>query len=420
MRFRNFWADQGGNTAIIFAFAVAPLIALSGGAVDLAHRTKVRTEMQGAADTAALAAARTIQAAAADNRSSDIKWGKLKKLAEAAGRNAFAATGAGLVRKLGIEPRVKVAKDAVTVSAVADIPTSFLGVIGIDKLRAAALAEVGVPKPVKVEIALVLDYSGSMRENDKYIRMTAAAQAFIAKIGRERGDDTKIGIVPFSEYVYATVRGRDVRGQPANAGNNPMTVCLTNRDYPHSATADPPKNSVDGSRWPAVDPADAQCLKYAPQGVIAYDLTANFAALDAALSQMTPIGNTNIALGAEIGWHMLTSEAPFDQASGSNDTRKILILLTDGVQTVKAMGPSGAVSTLAADETTAQLCQAAKTSEIRIFSIAYDIADARVRNLLAGCASDRESYHEPKEANDISGVFESIFNQIAQSVWLRR
>ena len=415
---RSYLSDQRGNTAIIFAFAIGPLIALSGGAVDLSHRAQIRTEMQSAADTAALAAARTIQAAAQGD-DDDIKWGKLKKQAERAGLDVFTAAGLQL-SGLDVKPQIKVTKDAVTVSALAEMPTSFLALIGIGKLKAAAFAEVGVPKTVKVEIALVLDYSGSMRENDKYVRMTSAARDFIDKIGRERSENTKIGIVPFSDYVYATVQGRDVRGTPSNHSNKSLTVCLKNRDYPYSATADRPKASVDASRWPAADAADALCPAYAAQGLMAHDLTSDLNSLSTALRAMTPVSMTNIALGAEMGWHMLTSEPPFSEATNDKDARKILILLTDGVQTIAATGPSGEVSTLAADQTTAELCQNAKAAKVQVFTIAYDIEDPRVRGLLAGCASDTASYHEPKEAGDISAVFQAIFDQIAQSVWLRR
>lgn len=419
MGWRHFLGDQRGNTAIIFAFAVAPLIALSGGAVDLSHRGNVNSAIQSAADTAALAAARTVQAAAGKERDDEIKWSKLKEQAEQAAQDVFTAAG-GTLSGLKVQPEIKVTKDAVTVSVFTDVPTSFLGVIGIGKLKAAALAEVGIPKPVNVEIALVLDYSGSMRDNDKYIRMTKAAQEFISKIGQERHDDTKIGIVPFSEFVYATVRGGDVRGTPPNSFGVPITACLKNRDYPYSATVGTPDTSVEASRWPAAGPTEAFCQDYGPKGLAAHDLTSDFAGLVAALSEMQPVEKTNIALGTEIGWHMLSADAPFEEASELNDTQKILIILTDGVQTVEASGPGGQFTTLAADETTAELCQNAKKANIRIFSIAYDIMDPRVRTLLSGCASDADSYHEPKDADDISVVFREIFDDINDTVWLRR
>ena len=51
----------------------------------------------------------------------------------------------------------------------------------------------------------------SMKQNSKYQRMTTAAQDFISKVAAERGDRTKIGIVPFSEFVYADAANADVR-----------------------------------------------------------------------------------------------------------------------------------------------------------------------------------------------------------------
>jgi Flp pilus assembly protein TadG len=52
---RTFGADRRGNVAMIFAFAVAPLFGLAGGAVDLQMMSRDRAELQGVYDAAALA-----------------------------------------------------------------------------------------------------------------------------------------------------------------------------------------------------------------------------------------------------------------------------------------------------------------------------------------------------------------------------
>ena len=441
-RFFKFWSDQGGNTAVLFGLAIVPVIALSGGAVDFSQRADTRTKLQSAADSAALAAARAVQAG---KESGGVKWGKLKKEAETIAANVFAATTAHIPGAPGRRPMIKVKRDSVTVNANSDVPTSFLGVLGISKLRAEVHAEVGIPDPVSVEIVLVLDYSKSMEQNDKYIRMTTAARTFVDRIAVERGQRTKIGIVPFSEYVYGEVRGAHVRGTQPAQSNKPVTACLANRDYPYSATADEPKKSVDASRWRAADPASAQCAAYPANSLMLHDLTSDFTALTGALSNMRPVGWTNIALAAEMGWHMLSPGEPFEalnypkagKSVGKDDdeeddnvivtssragdgVRKIMILLTDGVQTVSAMGPNGAVSTLAADEVTAELCANMKLEGIQTFSVAYDIEEMRVRDLLKGCASGSSAYHEAAGADDISKVFDTIFDQIVESVWLSR
>lgn len=415
---QRIWCDQRGNAAIIFGLAVIPLLALGGGAVDLAYRGKVRAELQAAADTAAIAAARTVQ-----------KSGLLRQDDEAAIRAEAEARARQLLDAAFAqydEPKpnadIVVSETGVRIAIRSDVPTSFLGVIGINKLNASGLAEVNLPPPVRIEIAMVLDYSGSMHTNNKYVRMTNAARSFIRKVGDDRGDRSKIGIVPFSEYVYATLPGGYIRGTPPHAANTPTTACLLNRAYPYSASGEAPYAGAVDSRWPPVAATEPKCQAYAAGNLVVRDLSDNFDGLDQALASMQPAGLTNIALAAEMGWLMLTPDMPFDEAGPYSDMhlQKVMILLTDGMQTVKAEGPGGETSVLEADEVTAELCQSAKDEGITIYTIAYDISDQRIEDLLLGCASDPGSYFDASQAADIAGVFDSIYAQITESVWLSR
>lgn len=414
-RIRSIWGNQAGNAGIIFGLAVIPLLALGGGSVDLAYRAKMRGELQAAADTAAIAAARVLQVG---ETSRNPDWDALRSVAEGKATTMLDAA----LPSLDPEVAVDIAADKVVISATLNVKTSFLGVIGLNTLPARAAAEVNLPDAILVEVALVLDYSGSMRDGDKYIRMTSAAGDFIDRVEKDRADASKIGIVPFSEYVLADVPGGVLRDTDIADANTPMRVCLSNRDYPYSTSDETPYPSVAGSRWPYVLTADPKCAQYQAGGLVARDLTDDFSSLKSALSGMAPVGLTNIALATELGWHMLSPDRPFESARDASDPKlqKILILLTDGVQTVPATGPSGATSTLAADETTAEVCANAKDAGTRIFTIAYDVDEARVQDLLRGCASNPGSYFDARSVSDISGVFEEIYSQIAESVWLSR
>jgi len=53
------------------------------------------------------------------------------------------------------------------------------------------------------------------------------------------------------------------------------------------------------------------CSQYATNFLWARVLTDEFDTLKSAVASMRPIGLTNIALGLDVGWHMLTPEAPF-------------------------------------------------------------------------------------------------------------
>ena len=139
---------------------------------------------------------------------------------------------------------------------------------------------------------------------------------------------------------------------------------------------------------------------------------------------MRPTGLTNIALATEIGWHLLTPDAPFETAevaTANRPLRKVLVVLTDGVQTVEAMGPSGGPSVEAANETTTELCDNIAAEEITIFTIAYDLDDESARTLLTGCATEDGSFTEAN-TTEISEVFNDIYDRIQETntVWLSR
>ncbi len=415
---RSIFRNESGNIAILFGLALVPLIGLAGGAVDFAHRANVRADLQTSSDAAALAVARSLQSS--QLLPGDDGWDEAKATAIALGNSMFDADFA--VEGIEGQPEFTIDGTIVRVDANVGIRTSFLGVIGIETLEAGASAEVGIPDPINVEMVFVLDYSKSMEESDKYVRMSNAARDFIRKVAEERSERTKIGIVPFSEYVLADVHGRDVRDTPAQDQNAAMRSCLANRDYPHSASNDTPIVTQAGSRWPGVATSDAKCATYASGNLAVRDLSSDFSGLSSAIEGMRPVGLTNISLATEMGWHVLSPNQPFDNATTPTEKRplkRVLVLLTDGEQTVKAMGSGGQVSIEGADETTLELCRAMAADEVHVFTIAYDLEVESARTLLANCASSPSNFHDAA-TGDIATVFQDIYNQITESVWLSR
>lgn len=441
-RLRNLLKDQRGNTAIIFGLAVVPLLALGGGVIDFAHRARIHTALQSASDTAALAAARSIQNGLLRRE----EWEPLRDAAVAQARNFVLETVLSLTNEPP-EIDIDITQASVKIDAHYDMKTAFLPVIGISQLPAETFSEVAVPDPILVEISLVLDYSLSMRQNSKYERMTAAAQDFISTVAEKRGDRSKIGIVPFSEFVYADVMNSDVR-TPETGGGHPWdsgstndggvdwnggqdgnvpddaglsAKCLLNRDHPYSITNETP-SGLEASKWRQADPDGSRCQSYRTGGLQARDLTDDFDGLENALGAMEPVGWTNIALAAEMGWHMLSPDEPFTTARDFSDpyVRKILILLTDGMQTVDAMGPDGSISVDAANQTTAELCENIKASNISLYTIAYDVDDTSVYSLMSGCASGPSSYFEVHDSSGIAAVFEEIYARIAETAYISR
>ena len=56
---RQFARAKEGNTLVVFALAFIPMLGLTGAAVDYSHASLIKTSMQSAGDTAALAIAQS-------------------------------------------------------------------------------------------------------------------------------------------------------------------------------------------------------------------------------------------------------------------------------------------------------------------------------------------------------------------------
>ena len=99
--------------------------------------------------------------------------------------------------------------DTVVASADMDMATSLMRVAGIDSMQLSIGAEIAIPGDKKAEIALVLDYSGSMSDTIaggvKYVAMRNAAKDLITDLEAANPDKVKFGLVPFSHHVYGNL-----------------------------------------------------------------------------------------------------------------------------------------------------------------------------------------------------------------------
>jgi Flp pilus assembly protein TadG len=185
----DFAGDRSGSVAIMFALSTIPVLGLAGAAVDYSRATTARTQMQAAADGAALAAVN------APNLTDQQRVDLAKRM--------FAANVAGSV--IGAPSvSVKVEKDKVTVKVDAPINNEFMSLVGIPSstLGVTSQAVNGATATLgNVEISLVLDTTGSMANDMGSLR--AAARDFVNTV--MTGSNVKVSVVP---YVAAVNVGR--------------------------------------------------------------------------------------------------------------------------------------------------------------------------------------------------------------------
>jgi len=403
---RKLARQTSGNVSILLALGALPLLLGAGAAIDYIRAIRVQTELQAATDSAALAAAMT-----------DTDDPEERKLAGATYfQSNFQNTGFG-----SIAPAITVDADKVVVSVTFDYPTSFMSLAGIAAMQIGSLAEVELSKEDNVEIVLVLDYSGSMEKNDKYIRMRDAAKKMVDQLAANAEKSTvKFGLVPFSAMVRTSMPAAYVT-QPS-AGTT-WTGCTQDRKYPYNIGVSTPTSNAD-TKWGYIDDFGSEnsapkydCAKYQSNKLDILPLTSNVATVQAQLGGMSPVGNTNIPVGAEFGWNLLDPAEPFSEGAPYADetTKKFLVLLTDGVQTSRHWGPKGNRSVDNGNDNLVEVCKGMGAKDITVFAIAFDIKAAAITKLLKACAPG--NYFESDSSGaEISAVFNAITDRIEKSM----
>ncbi len=411
---KRFAQDQKGTVAVMSGLVAIPLFLMAGTAIDFARFNGAQTHVQTALDAAALAGAS----------------GKDLTDAEriAAAQAMFASNMAhGVASDMGVVGAFKVEDEQIISSAELVMPTTLMTLAGFTDLKDTIRAEVGILADKKAEIALVLDYSGSMWETAggkvKYLAMKEAAMKLVDDLAESDPEKVKFGLVPFSHHVYTTLPASHVLG----GGGGTWTGCTQDRQYPQNVSDSTP-TGADGSKWnqPMYNVA-AQlaygCDGYEDRNLKTVDLTDDFDAVTDQLSIMTPYAYTHIALGVEFGYHMLSPNAPFTKGAAYDDknVKKFMVVLTDGAQTAGAFGPGSARDPAQGDANLTKLCTSAKANDITIITMAFDLDHEPTVTRLKNCATDpNKDFFVANDAAALASAFESVKAAITAEVYLRK
>ena len=180
--FKQFRKDEDGGLIIFGLFIFVLMIMVAGMAVDLMRHETARVQLQGSTDICALAAADLTQT--------------LDPAAVVVDCMTKNGTAEYLVGQPVVDPGLNYR--VVTTTARATIPTFFMHFLGIDTLSAPAVSK-AEEWVTNVEISLVLDISGSMRNNGRFRNMQTAAKAFIkAVLDTNTGNTVSINVVPYA------------------------------------------------------------------------------------------------------------------------------------------------------------------------------------------------------------------------------
>jgi len=410
---KRFGTCQGGAIAVLYAISAIPIFVAAGSAVDYIRYVAGTTELQAALDAAALAAASTPDAT--DEERLALAEATFIMNLEDSNLSAGAIT-----RSFEIEDETVVA------AADMNMATSLMKFAGFQSMKLSIGAEIAVPANKEAEIALVLDYSGSMNETIaggvKYVAMKNAAKDLISDLEAANPDKVEFALVPFSHHVYGTFAKSHILGQ---SGLGTWTGCTQDRKYPYNLT-DATPTADNNTKWgQAQAPVhiSSGCSGYVSNNLVMKPLTNDFAGLKSQLDIMTPYAWTHIALGVEFGFHMLSDNAPFNEGASYDDdeTKKFMVILTDGAKTEPAFG-SGSTRTVAQGEANLEtLCTNVKAKGITVITIAYDLDDNATTQRLKSCATNpNTNFFVATDTAAVASAFDNIKSIITAEVFISK
>ena len=220
-------ADRRGAVAIIVGFAIIPMFAALGIAIDGARGYLLQSKLSYAIDSAGLAGGRAFDT---DNRAEDILMYFEANFPEGYMDSEI----------VGGEPSVVFDDTAntITIEASATFPTRLMNIAGIPELTVSARTVIQRQLP-GMELVLVMDNTGSMRSSGKMDAMKDAATSLINILygDLESAPNFWVGLVPYAATVnIGNNRISWMTGfNPNDFSPSSWKGCVEARSYPNDS-----------------------------------------------------------------------------------------------------------------------------------------------------------------------------------------
>jgi Flp pilus assembly protein TadG len=458
-RLAHFHRDESGSMVVFTLFIIVLMLIVSGMAVDFMRFESRRAMMQGAVDSAVLAAADLDLDASIDPR--DVVDEYMTK-----------SQAGNCLTNVDVDDST-LSYRSVSADCQMVMNTFFLRLIGINDLTATA-ASTAIEGVGDIEVSLVVDISGSMilptadGTERKIEALRSAANSFVdTLLLPEFEDRISMSLVPYSAHVNV---GSDIFGTLGVTSRHGFSHCV---DVPNSAFST--TEWVNGGNLIHTEHVamgggtiNTICPRFGYEAII--PLSQDAGEIKSAINQLEPRSTTSIFQGIKWGTTLLDpsfnenvramgnvvepvfqnrpSAYPDPNSTSDRDVRKYLVLMTDGenfptdrltpeaydtpseIAMWDTMGFSNFFNDITARRNLNyyhrpyhsaaqgnifmdQICTAAKDEGIIIFGIGLysQAANPPGADHMRNCASSESHYFETG-GEELTQIFEAIANQI--------
>jgi Flp pilus assembly protein TadG len=413
-RLRALRAEERGNVVLTFALATVPIMGFVGAAVDYSRANSDKAAMQAAIDATALMMSKNVN-------------GMTQSQINTQATNYFNALfNRTDVSNIQITPTYTQSNGTqIVITATGTVATTFMKIMGLGSMT------INVSSTVKwgntrLRVALVLDNTGSMSQNGKLTALknalTNSTTGLLTQLknAATQSADVYVSIIPFvkdinvdpvnrnanwidwTDYDYGICSDTTYKSKSScqSAGRtwskparSSWNGCITDRGTPGDGSSylskgpstlntDTNVTAVDTSNNDTKFPAEqySSCPDAAVMA-LSYDWTG----MTTLVNSMTANGNTNQAIGLQLGWQSLVGGGPFPAPPPFDPNyqyKQVIILLTDGLNT-QDRWYSNASQIDARQKMTCDNIHAAK---ITLYTVQVNTSGDPTSTLLQNCA----------------------------------
>lgn len=401
-KIQKFTENESGAFLPMFGVSAFALILGAGVAVDYSRMVHTKSRIHAAVDSAVLAAGNDMVKGIKDKLELRQTFDNFLEA------NFVLNSGSNAAYKVDAFS-VNLKTGAIDAEVSTDVPMYITAIAGYSKLPVSTQSQ-AVFSINGVEVAMMLDVTGSMGGNGKLKAMKKAAKSAIDKLIPKNGktNNVRIGLVPYSWSVNASKYYANL------VTNNASNKCVTER-------ADVTDIAPVGANVILADPRGSGC----PKAEI-LPLTSKRKKLKNNINKYKASGYTAGHLGIAWTYYMLSEnwqsvwKKDARPAAYDSNTKKVAILMTDGEFNTYYNGipnsqPVNAQSTKS-NITAKALCADMKASKgdaagITVYTVAFS-APISAQQTLENCSSGAGYHFTATSETELVSAFEAIADSI--------